>query len=145
MGGWISNQRLDQDAVIKSWCVCPPYSPSHRPAEMGRLSKRCHSMSGRGVPVAAHLSRKFSPSFTMIAFWMSPLMPIIEGGIKSSLLYVPFTFTFHAFIPGIPGVPFVPDFPARPRGPESPVNDGERWKERRRMVEHSIYLPRNII
>lgn len=50
-------------------------------------------------------------------------IPAIVGGISNSLERVPFTLTFHAFIPGIPGVPFVPDRPERPRGPVNPENN----------------------
>lgn len=70
------------------------YLPSQDPYEMGRLSKRCHSISGRGVPVAPHLSLRFSPSRTTMAFWMfASLTPIMEGGIKSSLTLEPFTLS----------------------------------------------------
>lgn len=82
--------------------------PSHDPYEMGRLSNRCHSISGLGVPVAAHLSLKFSPSRTRIAFWKSPsFIPTIEGGINSSVGFVPFILSWYAVIPGIPGVPII--------------------------------------
>lgn len=100
----------------------------HDPIGVRDPSAFIQETSGRGLPAAPHLKRRFSPSriTTVLEVLLTTSPPIMTvgmlGGISTtSLLLGSVEFTNHALMPGTPGIPGIPERPGLPLGPVSPV------------------------